>query len=204
LVASTTQNVRTSLDQTLFKNYADMVFTQVKENGLDLNKITLNGTDIVDGNTLSNSILNSNLQKVGQLKELQVSGETLLSGSLYTTVQRVGVNTIEPAQALSIWDQEVEIGIGKQSNNTGVIGTPRSQTLILSTNGKNNITLTPDGAASVTQLNIGTVSITSSDMPPGDDRPKGTIVFNSSPNLGGPLGWVSLGDARWANFGIID
>jgi hypothetical protein len=204
LVASTTQNVRTSLDQTLFKNYADMVFTQVKENGLDLNKITLNGTDIVDGNTLSNSILNSNLQKVGQLKELQVSGETLLSGSLYTTVQRVGVNTIEPAQALSIWDQEVEIGIGKQSNNTGVIGTPRSQTLILSTNGKNNITLTPDGAASVTQLNIGTVSITSSDMPPSDDRPKGTIVFNSNPNLGGPLGWVSLGDARWANFGIID
>jgi len=29
-------------------------------------------------------------------------------------------------------------------------------------------------------------------------------VFNSNPSLGGPLGWVSLGDARWANFGIID
>ena len=205
LVNAATQNVRTGLDRSLFKNYADMVFAQVKENGLDLNKITLNGTDIVDGNTLSNSIVSSNLQKVGQLHELQVSGETLLSGgALYTTTQRVGVNTIEPSQALSIWDQEVEFGIGKQSSNTGVIGTPRNQTLVLSTNGKNNITLTPDGATAVTQLNIGEVSITSAGIPPSDNQPKGTIVFNSNPSLGGPLGWVSLGDARWANFGIID
>jgi len=29
-------------------------------------------------------------------------------------------------------------------------------------------------------------------------------VFNANPTLGGPLGWVSLGDARWANFGLVD
>ena len=44
----------------------------------------------------------------------------------------------------------------------------------------------------------------SSETPPTDDQPMGTIVFNSNPSLGGPLGWVSLGGARWANFGIID
>ena len=51
---------------------------------------------------------------------------------------------------------------------------------------------------------IGDISIGSSDTPPNNNQPKGTILFNSNPSLGGPMGWVSLGDARWANFGIID
>jgi hypothetical protein len=144
------------------------------------------------------------LQTVGQLKELQVQGESLLSQTLYTTNKRVGINTIEPAQALSVWDQEIEIGFGKKENNTAVIGTPRSQTLIVGSNGKNNLTLTPDGATTVNRINMGSMSFTVGDMPPGDNQPRGAIVFNSNPSLGGPLGWVSLGDARWANFGVID
>lgn len=192
-------------DPTVFQTYVDAVFKQIKDAGLDLNQIKLNGQDIVIGQSLGNNIINSNLQTVGQLKELQVAGETLLSGgALYTTSQRVGVNTIEPAQALSIWDQEIEIGIGKQSSSTAVIGVPRSQTLVLSSNGKNNITLTPDGATTVNRLNMGSMTFSVADMPPHDNQPIGSVVFNSNPSLGGPMGWVSLGEARWANFGIID
>ena len=191
-------------DPTVFQTYVDAVFTQIKDTGIDLNQIKLNNQDIFVGQALGNSIINSNLQTVGQLKELQVAGESLLSGTLYTTNQRVGVNTIEPAQALSIWDQEVEIGIGKQSSSTAVIGVPRNQTLVLSSNGKNNITLTPDGATAVNRLNIGSMTFSVADMPPHDNQPTGSVVFNSNPSLGGPLGWVSLGEARWANFGIID
>jgi hypothetical protein len=204
IVAKATNNVRTSLDQVVFTKYADMVTEQIKANGLDLNKITLNGRDIIVGSALTNSITTSNLQKVGHLQELQVVGETFLSDTLYTTKTRVGVNTIEPNQALSVWDQEVEIGFGKQSNNTAVIGTPRNQTLIVSSNNKNNLTLTPDGGVAVNQITVGSIVITSSDAPPSNDQPKGTIVFNSNPSLGGPLGWISLGGANWANFGIID
>ena len=191
-------------DPTVFQTYVDSVFKQIKDAGLDLNQIKLNGQDIVVGQSLGNNIISSNLQKVGQLQELQVAGESLLSGTLYTTNQRVGVNTIEPAQALSIWDQEIEIGIGKQSSGTAVIGVPRSQTLVLSSNGKNNITLTPDGATTVNRLNMGSMTFSVADMPPHDNQPIGSVVFNSNPSLGGPLGWVSLGEARWANFGIID
>ena len=50
----------------------------------------------------------------------------------------------------------------------------------------------------------GTVSISVSDTPPADGQSKGSIVFNSNPSLGGPMGWVSLGNAQWANFGVID
>ena len=181
-----------------------MVLSTIKKDGLDLNKIKLNGEDIINGGNLSNAITFSNLQRVGQLSELQVRGESLLGETLYVSGKRVGINTIEPAQSLSIWDQEIEIGFGKQSTNVAVVGTPRNQTLILSSNGKNNLTLLPDGSITISRMTLGAVSMLSGSAPPGNNEPKGTIMFNSNPSLGGPMGWVSLGDARWANFGIID
>lgn len=202
VVAAASRTV--SADTALLTTILNTTLDKIKTDGVDLNQITIGGQVAIDGSSLGGFIVNSNLQKVGQLKELQVSGETLLSDTLYTSKQRVGINTFEPAQALSVWDQEIEVGIGKQSTNVGILGTPRTQTLIISSNGKNNITLTPDGATVVNQLTIGSINMSVSDAPPSTNRPRGTIVFNSMPSLGGPLGWVSLGDARWANFGIID
>lgn len=204
LVNRTTDNVRANLDRDVFVKYAEIVTETIKENGLDLTKITYNGQEIINGGNLGNHITYSNLQRVGQLRDLQTIGESLLSETLYTTTKRVGINTVEPSQALSVWDQEIEIGVGKRETNVGVIGTPRTQTLIISSNNKDNLTLTPDGAVRVNQLNLGQISLTAAFSPPNVDMPLGSIVFNANPSLGGPLGWVSLGDARWANFGIID
>ena len=75
---------------------------------------------------------------------------------------------------------------------------------MIGTNNKNNLTLTPDGGVAVNQLTLGFITMSSASAPPTTDSPKGTVVFNSNPSLGGPLGWVSLGNATWANFGIID
>ena len=202
-VLAATNNVRTSLDKTLFDTYAATVFDNIRTNGLDLTKITLNGDIMVDSGKLSNSITVSNLQRLGVLAELQVAGESILSETLYTTKKRVGINTIEPNQTLTIWDQEVEFGISKQSKDTAVMGMPRNQTLIISSNGKNNLSILPDGSVAANAVQIGTVVLTSGG-PPSSNRPKGTIVFNDNPTPGGPLGWISLGDARWGNFGIID
>lgn len=204
IVRTATNNVRTSLDQVVFQNYADMVLNTIKRDGLDLTKITVNGKSVIDGGNLDNSITYSNLQHVGLLQDLQVKGESLLSESLYTTKGRVGINTTEPAQAFSVWDQEVEFGIGKQGNNTAIMGLPRSQTLVISTNGKDNLVLTPDGGVAVQKIKLDSMMISCADMPPSSSQPRGTLVFNSNPTLGGPLGWVSLGDAKWANFGYID
>jgi hypothetical protein len=204
LVKSVADTVKLNLNDDLFSGYSDSVFARIKEDGLDLTKITLNGTEIVSGGNLSNSITFSNLQRVGTLSELRVGGEALLSQTLYTTTKRVGINTTEPAQALSIWDQEIEIGFGKRAENIAVIETPRNQRLIISTNGKNNLTLLPEGGVMFDRLSIGAVNLSSSSTPPSYDAPQGSIVFNSNPSIGGPLGWVSLGGARWANFGFID
>jgi len=204
LVMAATNNVRTSLDQVLFSSYADLVTNEIKNNGLDLNKITLDGNEVLSGNSLGSYVINSNLQKLGTLQELQVSGETLLGQTLYVGNKRVGINTVEPDGALNVWDQEVELRFSKQTNNTGILETPRSQTLILSSNGKNNAVLNPDGSITVKKINLDGVSFASNPTPPIDNQPQGAIVFNSNPSLGGPMGWVSLGDAKWANFGIID
>ncbi|CAB4129231.1 hypothetical protein UFOVP112_329 [uncultured Caudovirales phage] len=204
VVQAATNNVRTSLDATVFRGYSNAVFNQMREEGIDLTKITVNGNEIISGSNLGNFITSSNLQKVGTLQELRVSGETLLSQTLYVSGKRVGVNTIEPSQALSIWDQEVEIGFGKVGTNTAIIEAPRNQTLIISSNAKNNLILTPDGAVATNKLSVGTVTLSSSPTPPNNDQPIGSIVFNANPTIGGPLGWVSLGGARWANFGFID
>jgi len=197
-------NVRVNLHQAAYDTYATSLLEQIKVKGLELNKLTINGQEIISDRRLNDSIINSNLQSLGQLRELQVSGESILSGTLYTTKGRVGINTIEPTKTLSIWDQEIEFGFGKQTTDVAVMGLPRNHTLIIETNGKKNLTVSPDGSVTVKKIGIGNMSISTSSTPPSDNQPKGSIVFNENPNLGGPLGWVSLGDSRWANFGIID
>jgi hypothetical protein len=204
LVRSVTDRVKAGVGEIVFDGYADKVFNRIRENGLDLAKITLNGQEIVNGGNLSNFITFSNLQRVGTLSELRVGGEALLSQTLYTTTKRVGINTVEPAQALSIWDQEVEIGFGKRETNVAVIEAPRNQRMIVGVNGKSNLVLMPDGGVVATRVSIGATTLTSSNTPPNYDAAQGTIVFNSTPTIGGPLGWVSLGGARWANFGFVD
>jgi len=204
LVESVAGQVKTNLNSAVYDSYATMVFDRIKNDGLDLNKITVQGEEIIDGANLGSKITYSNLQRVGTLTELRVSGEALLSQSLFTTARRVGINTIEPAQALSVWDQEVEIGFGKRETNVAVIEAPRNQRMVIGVNGKSNLNLNTDGSVSVDKITVGSVTLSSSSTPPNYDAAQGTLVFNSSPSLGGPLGWVSLGGARWANFGFID
>jgi hypothetical protein len=116
----------------------------------------------------------------------------------------VGINTMDPATALSIWEEEIELGIGKQQKDTARIATPRAHRLVLGSNGHDNLNIQPDGSVQADQMKIGNVGITSSPTPPSHNATRGSIVLNENPNVGGPMGWVSLGNAAWANFGIID
>jgi hypothetical protein len=204
LLNSTTTLVRSSFNDQVFASYADAVFAKIKQQGVDIPRLLVNGQSIVEGGVLNSAIISSSLKSVGSLNQLEVTGESFLAGTLYVSNKRIGVNTTQPEQAFSLWDQEVEIGFGKKADNTAVFGTPRSQTLILSSNGKPNLTLNSDGSVVAQTFQVGNVNMSSSATPPSDNQPKGSIVFNENPNLGGPLGWVSLGAGNWANFGILD
>jgi hypothetical protein len=204
LISDVSINAQAAIGPGMLDAYQDRVFERIQQEGLDLNKIKIDGQSVVEGDRLTSVVRHSQLQSLGVVRDLQTDGEALLSQTLYVSNRRVGVNTMDPNTALSVWDEEIEIGIGKQSQSIARIGTAREHTLILGSNKQDNITLTPDGVTAIPKLRLGNMLFGSSATPPHYDAPRGTVVFNEQPNLGGPLGWVSLGDARWANFGIID
>jgi len=196
--------VKTKLDAELFASYSDIIFNKIRTEGLELDRITQGGKEIIKGNQLGYHIVDTNIQRVGMIRDLQTQGEAYLSSTLYTTKGRVGVNTMDPSAVLSVWDEEVEINIGKRGQDTGVINTPRYQTLILGANGKNNLTLNPDGTVEVDSITIGTVIMTSAVTIPNYSGITGQIVWNQAPAPGSAIGWVCLGATRWAKFGTVD
>jgi hypothetical protein len=138
------------------------------------------------------------------VRDLQTQGEAYLCQTLYVTNGRVGVGTMEPSSVLSVWDEEVEINVGKRGQNTGTINTPRHQTLILGSNGKDNIILNPDGTVEVESITIGTVIMTSAITIPNYSGITGQIVWNQAPAPGSAIGWVCLGGHLWAKFGMVE
>lgn len=203
LVADVADATKDVITDDVLQNHQTLIFERIAEEGIDLAKLTFNGRVLVDGDRLV-GVVNSQLRTVGILQDLQTSGETFLSDTFYVSKKRVGVNTMEPRTALSVWDEDVEIGIGKQERGVGRIAVERDTTLVLGSNNNDNITIKTDGSTVIPKLQINNMMFTSSATPPSYSANKGTVVFNENPSLGGPLGWVSLGDARWANFGIID
>lgn len=204
IVEESSAKIKADLNDEFFADFGRLVFKQIQDEGIDLSKVTLNGEVILQDKRLAAGITGSNLQELGVLKELQVSGESLIHNTLFITGRRVGVNTLEPSSALTLWDDEVEINIGKHKQGVAMIGTTRTQAIMLTTNGKNNLLLNPDGSISASKIHMGNMNFGTSPAAPNFDAPKGTVLFNENPSVGGPMGWVSLGSARWANFGIID
>jgi hypothetical protein len=203
LVADVSTVTHTTMTDDILKQHQNLIFERIQSEGIDLNKVTFNGKVLVNDDRLV-GVVNSQLRTVGVLQDLQTRGETFLSETLYSSSRRVGINTMDPKTALSVWDEEVEISIGKTQKGVGRIASERDCALVLSSNNQNNITLKPDGTTIVKNLQLNNMTFTTSQNPPSHNAQKGAVVFNENPSLGGPIGWVSLGDARWANFGIID
>jgi hypothetical protein len=188
----------------MLSTFRNQVLDEIQDRGIPAGAIKVKGGhSFINDTTLAPTILNSNLQTVGALKELQVIGETLLDETVYISNNRVGINTMDPEAVLDIWDQEVEVTISKLRQDTAQISMPRNQTLIFGANKQNNLAINPDGSVSVTNINIGGSSHSSSAAVPGNDAAPGSIVWNIRPDIGSPVGWVSLGGARWAKFGTI-
>lgn len=200
----TTARVREGLNQELFQGFSDTVSKTLNEQGLDLDKIKQGGREVISGNQLGYHIVDSNLQRLGLVKDLQTQGESYLCDTLYVTGRRVGINTMEPDSALSIWDDEIEIVAEKRTQDTGFFGSKRNQRLVLGSNNKTNIVLNPDGTVEVDTINIGNVPMSSASVAPNYESITGTIVWNESAGPGGYAGWICVGGARWSKFGKIE
>lgn len=204
LIDATSAAVVDKLDTQLFTNYSNIIEKQLKTSGIDLDRIKQGGKDVVSGPQLGYHIIDSNLQRVGLVKDLQTTGENLLSETLYVTQSRVGINTIDPSAVFAVWDEEVEVTVSKRKKDTAYIATPRKQQLVLGSNGNENIVLGVDGSAKVENLIVGSVAMSSGKACPNYEGTLSQIVFNETPAPGSPIGWVCLGNTRWAKFGMIE
>jgi hypothetical protein len=191
-------------DTELLELHSDAMLASIGQKGIDLKRITQDGREIVNGNQLGYHITDSNLQRVGMLRDLQTQGEAILSDTLYVTGKRVGINTIEPSAVFVVWDEEVELVITKHSSDTGYVGMPRFQRLVLGANNKDNLILDTDGSVEIENLRVGNTPMSSATAIPDYNAITGTIVWNENPAQGGPVGWICLGATRWAKFGIIE
>jgi hypothetical protein len=177
------------------------VAEQIKTSGVDFDQVTIAGDVLVQDNRLSNNITDTNIQSVGVLRTVEVAGESVFNNQTLNVLnKRIGVNTQTPEMALSVWDEEVSIVVGKHKANEAYIGTNRAQGVAIGVNRTPQIEITPDGLTKIKQLQVGLHRISHAGQVPGWSGTRGDIVFNTNPD-GAPddtvFAWVCLGAYRW-------
>ena len=99
--------------------------------------------------------------------------------------------------ALSVWDEEVSVNVGKFKENQAYVGTSRAQGLSLGVNRTAQIDIDVNGITTIKKLRVGQHSISHGTEVPGYLGTRGDIVFNASPKDDGVFAWVCLGEYRW-------
>jgi len=166
--------------------------------------LTIGKRVVLEEQALGNTVINSNLRTVGTLRELVVSGETSLASSVYfSPLGRIGINTDEPTMPIDIWDEGVQVTLGRSKAKTGWVGTGRGHDLELGVNRDPKITITEDSTVIKNPV-LDDRRFTQGPNIPGIDGSMGDIHWNTQPQIGQPVGWVCLGRTRWAKFGEIE
>jgi hypothetical protein len=174
------------------------VLTQAKEQGIDFSNISINGIKVVDGNSLSGVITESNLESVGTLHNLSVAGTAKIGNDVLSVGQRrVGVNTADPEMALGIWDEEVSVLAGKLSKDNAYIGTGRKQKLSIGVDKVPQIELDPTGLTTIRNLRLDRFRIAFAASIPGYAGTRGDVIINSDPKADSPFAWRCLGGFKW-------
>ena len=186
------------LNQDWRESLVSDVENKIREKGIDFTQVQIDGVRIVTGDTLSRKITNSNLQYLGVLKELTVSGEAHIYNTVSVLNKRLGVNTQEPEMALSVWDEDVSILAGTFKDKAAYIGTGRLQNLVLGVNRTPAVEIDIDGTTAIKKLRVGVHRISHGTDVPNYAGTKGDVVFNANPSINDNVfAWQCLGGFKW-------
>jgi hypothetical protein len=175
----------------------DGVLETAKTQGIEFQDVIVRGLPLVQDGQLNPAIRHSYLESLGTLDRLSVAGDADLSQTMHVRNRRVGINTLDPEMALSLWDEEVAVVAGKLKQAHAFIGTARQQTLSLGVNRKAWLDIDTDGLVTVKNFRIDRHRLSFAGQVPGYSGTRGDLVFNSDPNDGQPFAWVCLGAFRW-------
>lgn len=170
----------------------------ISEQGVAFDNIKVGDYSLVVDGKLSPSISDSNLRTVGTLHKLTVSGDTNLNDTVTVNKKRVGINTTEPDMALTLWDEEVAISVGKYKDQRGFVGTTRKQGLTIGVNKMPAIEIDDAGLTAIKKLQVGVHKISHGNEVPNYSGTKGDVVFNANPTVDNPVfAWQCLGGFKW-------
>jgi hypothetical protein len=198
LIGDIEQKTLAQLTTAWNNDLVEQAIIQIQEHGIDFEEVRVGGEKVIDGKQLTRAVLDSSLQSVGVLKTLTVSGEAKFNNDTLNVLnKRLGVNTDAPEKALSVWDEEVSIVIGKHKLNQAYVGTNREQGIAIGVNREPQIEINTDGLTRIKQLQVGLHKISHSVQVPGWTGTRGDIVFNANPGADRVFAWVCLGGYNW-------
>jgi len=198
LSSSISQETLEKLSTEWKQQLIEQVAEQIATNGIEFKSVKIDGEYIITGNQLNNKITESNLKRVGALRELTVTGETSLNETVTVVKKRLGVNTHQPEMALSVWDEEVSVIAGKFKENTAYLGTSRKQALTIGINKMPAVEINADGLTAIKQLQVGIHKISHGNEVPNYSGNKGDVVFNANPTINSDVfAWQCLGGFKW-------
>lgn len=176
----------------------EQVKQSITEQGINFDDVSVDGSSLIKQGRLSSTVIDSSLRSVGALQTLTVNGTTNLNETMAVHKKRVGINTEEPDMALSLWDEEVAISVGKIKNQTGYIGTTRKQGIAIGVNRTAAVEIDENGLTAVKKIQVGLHKISHASEVPNYSGTKGDIVFNASPSLDDSVfAWQCLGGFKW-------
>ena len=189
----TLEQVTTEWTTQLIKQVAQ----EIKDSGISFDQVQVGGQKLIDGNRLSSAVTESNLQSLGALRQLTVDGEAHINNTISVVNKRLGINTELPEMALSVWDEEVSVVIGKNKAKQAYIGTNRDQGLVIGVNRLPQIEIDANGLTAIKKLQVGLHKISHDTQVPGWSGTRGDIVFNANPGADRVFAWVCLGTFKW-------
>lgn len=168
---------------------------------------------VLSKNVLGDSVIESSLQKLGVLKELQVAGDAAVTRTLFTTKISLGQfavteNKLSGIDEIKIDRNETtELSIGSSI----VLGNVENASRVVTVHGRLAIGVAnPDPEFGLTVA--GPISFENKKFKVGTSAPttgeynKGDIVWNTDPKVNDYIGWVCINPGSpgfWLPFGVI-
>lgn len=198
LARSIAADTMSEIDDVWSKKITNQVLEIAREQGIEFAEVKVNGKHVLMDNALGNGITESNLETLGRLRNLTVTGTVNLhNDTLSVLSRRIGINTRDPEMALTVWDEEVCVLAGKISQDFAYLGTGRRQALALGVNRKNHVVIDVDGLVTVQQLRIDRWKIGHAAQVPGYSGTRGDFLLNHDPKPESPFAWICLGGFKW-------
>jgi hypothetical protein len=197
LATSISEKTMNQLTDEWKQTLVEEVSKSIQNNGIKFDTVFVGDEPLVKDHTLTRKITDTNIQKLGVLRSLDVQGEAHINNTVSVLNRRLGINTQEPEMALSVWDEEVSIVIGKNKAKQAYIGTNRDNSVAIGVNRVPQIEIDVAGLTTIKQLRVGSHRIGHSAEVPGWSGTRGDMIFNSNPGADQVFAWVCLGSYKW-------